>query len=338
MATKPAGPALEIEIIEGVKPLNDQFGVEVRKTVPDALHETLFGQPALTANDFDKAGTTPTVLGPMQTYALLDAAKLPYLLTELLDSSELRYQSLFEGKAQEEMESQAPYLVQLDDPNEFARKLFTNGDGVSGLWQLELGIFVRSRKSFTFVRKHLRKFTRVQIEADNTWNYFRFWEPKMIPYFLRGTDAANLEALLGFDLELQVFDHKDAWLRMYLTGKPIGTPPARIVIKNRDKEAFRHYSRRHYLFNLRDWLFNSFGNPAKIEDPDSFLEREVSAVHKVYCTDDRRIIAHCTAASWLLGESALTTKCVKTVGLLTNAQGAKKLYDRAYKYRYMLED
>ncbi|TDT74800.1 uncharacterized protein DUF4123 [Litoreibacter halocynthiae] len=331
-------PLLKTEAIDGVEPLGNQFAIDSKESVPELLKQPLFGQPALTSSELGRARSAPTVLGPLNTYALLDAARLPFILTELLEASGLTSQSLFDGKAQEEMGEQAPYLVQLEEANSFTRKLFTDGSGMNGLWGLGLGIFLRSRSSFASVRKHMRKMTRVQIEKDNTWNYFRFWEPKMVPYFLRGTDVANQEAFLGFDLELHTIDHAGTWLRMYLVGEPRLTPPARIIIKDRDKTSFQRYGRRQYVHDLKDWLYDSFGNPSKIEDTERFLRREIRAAHKGFRTTDKRIIAHCVAASWLLGESAMTTKRVKTSDVLVNARGAKQLYDRAYKYRYMVED
>ncbi len=98
---------------------------------------------------------------------------MPYLLTGLLETSGLRYQSLFQGEAQEELGEHAPYLVELKDVNDFTRRLFTGSEGVGGLWEKELGIFIRSRTGFDALRKHLRKFTQVQNE-EGKWFYFRF--------------------------------------------------------------------------------------------------------------------------------------------------------------------
>ena len=163
---------LHVEEIGPVTPLDAQFGVHPKKTVPDALHDALFGQPEPTEAERAAFGED---VPPLGTYAVLDAAKMPYLLTSLLESSGLRYQSLFQGAAQEELGEHAPYLVELKDCHDFTRRLFTGPDGINGLWEKELGIFIRSRTSFDALRKHLRKFTRVQDE-EGKWYYFRFWE------------------------------------------------------------------------------------------------------------------------------------------------------------------
>ncbi|RAU19577.1 hypothetical protein DN062_00370 [Nitrincola tibetensis] len=102
---------------------------------------------------------------------------MSYLLTSFLEDSGLRYQSLFQGKAQEELAEHAPYLVELTEDNHFTCRLFTGPDGIGGLWEKELGIFLRCRARFDALRKHLRKFIRLQ-NVDGRWFYFRFWEQR----------------------------------------------------------------------------------------------------------------------------------------------------------------
>ncbi|WP_039017361.1 DUF4123 domain-containing protein [Halocynthiibacter namhaensis] len=169
---------LKIEEITGIEPLDQQFGVHPRKTVPDALLEPLFGEVPPTDVEIEKYGGIDAV-PLMKTYAILDAAKMPYMLTTQLDSSGLQHQSLFQGETAEELKEHAPYLVQLEDGNRFTEKLFTGPKGVNGLWEKELGIYIRSRASFSDVRKHFRKFTRLQ-DNKGAWYYLRFWEENTV--------------------------------------------------------------------------------------------------------------------------------------------------------------
>ena len=83
----PAEPALQIDTIEGVEPLDAQLGVVELKTVPDAIYEPLFGQPSD---------------APLHTYAILDAAKVPNL-PELLEVSGLEHRCLFKGDAYDDL-------------------------------------------------------------------------------------------------------------------------------------------------------------------------------------------------------------------------------------------
>ena len=181
---------LIIEEIEGVEPLDMQLGVYPKLTVPEALQEAMFGQPEPTEAEIEAARQAHEEnddpdkqeefeVPPMGTYAILDAAKMPYLLTGELEHSSLQYQSLFQGDAQEELGEYAPYIVKLEDGNDFTRKLFTDLKPPLGLWEKELGIFIRSRADLPTLRKHFRKFTKVQDE-NGKWYYFRFWEGRVM--------------------------------------------------------------------------------------------------------------------------------------------------------------
>jgi hypothetical protein len=173
-AAREAQAGLRIAEIGPVEPLGAQFGVRPKKTVPDALREALFGQPAPTKAERARFAED---IPPLATYAVLDAAKLPYLLIGLLETSGLRHQSLFQGETQEELGEYAPYLVELTEDNDFTRRLFTGPDGVGGLWEKKLGIYLRSRAGFDSLRKHLRRFTRLRTEQSTQWYFFRFWDP-----------------------------------------------------------------------------------------------------------------------------------------------------------------
>ncbi len=174
---------LIIEEIENVEPLDMQMGVYPKLTVPAAIQEAIFGQPEPTEAEIEAAGGNAENVPTMGTYAILDAAKMPYLLTTALSQSDLEYQSLFQGVAQEELGEHAPYIVRLEGGNDFTRKLFTGLKPPLGLWEKELGIFIRSRASLAELRKHFRKFTKVQDESGK-WYYFRFWESSTMTSFM----------------------------------------------------------------------------------------------------------------------------------------------------------
>ena len=111
---------LTVAEIADVEPLDAQMGVWPQRSAPDALIEPLFGQPDPTDTDVAKYGST---VPELKTYAILDAAKMSYLLTGLLDASGLRFQSLYQGEALEELAEVAPYLVELKQDNKFTKAL-----------------------------------------------------------------------------------------------------------------------------------------------------------------------------------------------------------------------
>lgn len=153
-------PALTIETLGPITPLDAQFGVAAPLTVPETLGPAMFGQ---------------TGEQPHNTYALIDAARVMHLL-ETLQDSRLEAQCLFKGRALDELGTVAPWVVRLEKGNAFARSLFTDTDAGGDRWAEEPAIYLRSPLDIGDVVGQLRRFTRLQA-SDGRWHYFRFWEP-----------------------------------------------------------------------------------------------------------------------------------------------------------------
>lgn len=194
VSTTPARPALQIETIENLEPLGSQIGVFPKKTVPDALHNALFGQPEATETEVAVADGDASAVPPLQTYAVLDAAKL-INLPELLEDSGLEHRCLFKGDAYDELKDVAPWIVQLQDGNSFTRNLFSRSDAPWHLWDSEPGIYIRSRAGLAALNSHLRKFFKIRDEAG-AWYYLRLHDPRVTCALLRGTPAFGQRLLV----------------------------------------------------------------------------------------------------------------------------------------------
>lgn len=184
---------LEVDDSLRVTPLDAQFGRPTKKTVPDALRDLLFGEPAPSDAERLRFGAD---MPPMGTYAVLDAAKLPYLLPGFIAASGLRHASLFQGTAQEDLGERAPYLVELTAHSDLTRRLFTGPPDRTGLWQKELGIFLRSRAGFDALRGHLRKFTYVHDKEGKMW-FLRFWDGRIVGDLLRAYVDDGLDRMFA---------------------------------------------------------------------------------------------------------------------------------------------
>ena len=169
-----AAPALIVETIEGVEPLDAQFGVAEPLTVPTVLQDALFGQPEPTEAELAAHGGDLAPVLPLQTYAILDAAKVQGL-TEMLEASGLQHRCLFKGDAYDEMKDAAPWIVRLEDRNRFTRDLFTKSDAPWHLWDTKPGIYIRSSGTLEDLWQHFRYFIKIRDEVGN-WAYFRFYE------------------------------------------------------------------------------------------------------------------------------------------------------------------
>lgn len=197
------GPAkwLEIKEIKDIQPLDGQFGVSPKKTVPDALVAPLFEEQEPTEAEISSYGGTKEDVPPLKTYVIIDAAKVPDA-KGLMERSGLPWRCLFKGDAARELSDVAPYLVELNVAADFTRVLLTHNtmlpaDLVTAhLWHRKSGIFVRSRSDIDTLVAHFRRFTRMQDETGK-WYYFRFWEPEYLLKQLENDDLAK--GLLSFD-------------------------------------------------------------------------------------------------------------------------------------------
>jgi len=98
--------------------------------------------------------------------------------------------SLFIGKTGELMDSVAPYLCPTDlDEDDFMKFL---SDASSINW----GILIHSEYTFKELHHHLRKFLYVKTEQGKKL-YFRYYDPSVLPTFLRTCDQEQLDEFFG---------------------------------------------------------------------------------------------------------------------------------------------
>lgn len=197
----PNPPKLQVDCIEGVEPLGVQFGEVEKKTVPEKLHDALFGQLAVTDSKIKPADTDPLVALPLRTYAIIDAGKVTNL-PALLAGSQLEHRCLFRGDAFDELKEVAPWIVQLEEGHSFTRNLFTRSEASWHLWDNEVGFYIRSRRTLNEMWRHFRKFTRVQDESGR-WLYWRFWESSALDWL--SNDDSAMKICHAFLDEAQIF-------------------------------------------------------------------------------------------------------------------------------------
>jgi pSer/pThr/pTyr-binding forkhead associated (FHA) protein len=112
----------------------------------------------------------------LMLYAMLDAARDPRVLQLLRTHSELFY-SLYDGAEGERYGDVAPYLVELSPASRLCDEL------VREHWGQSFGSFLFSQADFKTVRRHLRKFLKVENEARKEM-LFRFYDPRVLRAFL----------------------------------------------------------------------------------------------------------------------------------------------------------
>lgn len=156
----------QIALSEGVSietlsaaPLDQQFGAAPMAYIPSTLAQTF---------SFDKPNL----------FAILDATSLEGL-SEQLEGAGIIYRCLFNGNAEQELSSVAPYLVQLHDDTPLLRKMFTRASFPQDWWDREAFILMQSDANIDDVLKHLRRFVYI-LDESGAGMYFRFWNSRIL--------------------------------------------------------------------------------------------------------------------------------------------------------------
>ncbi|MCX7110058.1 MAG: DUF4123 domain-containing protein [Proteobacteria bacterium] len=126
----------------------------------------------------------------LNAYAVLDGASNPALLDHLYDGERPEFACLYRGELEPDMAECAPYLARLEQGTAFAEWAIANCLG--NHW----GIFALSREGLHGLLQHLRKHTMVY-NRDNQPRLFRFYDPRVLRWFLRTADAEQLADIFG---------------------------------------------------------------------------------------------------------------------------------------------
>src|SRR5258708_23487028 len=100
-------------------------------------------------------------------WAILDGARDRRIYSEIVNSSQ-ESACLYAGDLSPALEAAAPHLVRLDYNQAFTKTLLDAG------WGNSWGIFFYCDDSFDRIRKHLRRFLRVQDETGKAL-VFRYY-------------------------------------------------------------------------------------------------------------------------------------------------------------------
>jgi hypothetical protein len=121
-------------------------------------------------------------------YVVLDACDAPAVPEKARSLGSERAMSLYNGTAQEDYWAIAPYLCKADvELLQWIKQ---------SLWSEPWGIIAVSKADFGALRAHFRKFLMVQSPEGEYW-YFRFYDPRVLPVFLKSSNAEEAKELFG---------------------------------------------------------------------------------------------------------------------------------------------
>lgn len=113
---------------------------------------------------------------PGRWLVVLDAARAPRVLPVLM-ASRAQHASLYDGWQARELAEVAPYLAEAAPSSPLWDALL--GEAWGDAW----GVWLRSEAAFDDVRRHLRRFLRVQGE-DGRRMLFRWYDPRVLRAYL----------------------------------------------------------------------------------------------------------------------------------------------------------
>jgi Domain of unknown function (DUF4123) len=124
-------------------------------------------------------------------YGIIDGASMPDFLY-LAEDSELKHECLFAGELAPEVERAAPHLIELTPQAELTQKWWQEG------WGEHWGILfhVSADESFKAVRRHFRRFLRVQL-PDKSHVLFRYYDPRVFRQYLPTCNLVEANTIFG---------------------------------------------------------------------------------------------------------------------------------------------
>jgi hypothetical protein len=122
-------------------------------------------------------------------HMLLDAARGPEVYAAVR-SSGVPFACLYDGALPPELAAAAPYVVELRARHPFTRRVLGQGWGES--W----GCLVGTSVALPEVRRHLRRFLRVETEERRKL-LFRFYDPRVLRAYLPTCTPDELAAFFG---------------------------------------------------------------------------------------------------------------------------------------------
>lgn len=252
--TAPTDAWLHVQKLSDVEPLDYDTHFETGANVPPSLDGVLFDPE-----------------GKRTTYAVLDAARWPFL-PEILRQSKLKHRCLFKGDAELETGDSAPWLVALRPDHPFTAKLTMVEEPPIGLWNLELGIFLKSALSLDEIWTHCRKFTRIKDDEEN-WFFHRFWAPTVSTRAMALGNRPELRQLIA-----PFFPAKDRDIEVVLLNSDLhavlsriqGTEPptARPVLTKAARNALRQIRRVQQYEILIDITLDNVSDMTDYSDDD----------------------------------------------------------------------
>ena len=209
-------------------------------------------------------------------YAILDGNRIAHL-PELLETSDLPHQCLFQdGMASGAIAEAAPWLVMLAPDARLTRQLMLSAalqTGPVGYWDRHPGIYLQSGLDIDALRRHFRRFLRVQDQRGTAY-FFRFWEaemaqvyfaalatqPRQIERWFKPREGGQIDAVLVPDPAAVSDDAPPSFHSFRPFGLPrLAMPPkGAFSIRDEDLQRFRQVLNNRDITLILDRVRDNF--------------------------------------------------------------------------------
>ncbi len=126
-------------------------------------------------------------------YAIIDGASIPDLFY-LIEESTTEHECLFAGELAAEVERAAPHLIELSSHSQHPLIQTWLQEGWGEHWGIMF--HVPSELSFKAIRRHFRKFLRVQL-PDKSHVLFRYYDPRVLRVYLPTCNQVETGTIFG---------------------------------------------------------------------------------------------------------------------------------------------
>jgi hypothetical protein len=141
-------------------------------------------------------------------WAVLDGAH-DDRISHWVRTGDMPWACLWAGEIPRELTEVAPHAVRLQDGGDGSVRLMEHG------WGRTWGIYMASRAPLADLRRHLRRYLRVQTEDGQKRMLFRFYDPRVLRRYLPTCTPRELEQFFGpaeaFFLETPEADGFEVW-------------------------------------------------------------------------------------------------------------------------------
>jgi hypothetical protein len=137
--------------------------------------------------------------GRSEVYAVLDGARDEQVYA-FVQACYLDKWCLYAGELPKELLITAPWLVRLDEDNNWTHRI------ISHAWSNSWGVFIRTETSAKELRTHLRRFLRVRDTSGRNL-IFRYYDPRVLRVYLPTCTPAELKMFYGPIDRFYIEDH-----------------------------------------------------------------------------------------------------------------------------------